>query len=116
MHGFRDWLRSFYGLEATGLRIPYTPESRNLRADLFVANPRVLIEAKSSAARESLRLALGQLLDYRRWIDPPPRLAVLIPSPAPSDMVVLLKEFQVGAAWPVGSSFEVIPPELFIGE
>ena len=70
VHAFRDWLQSERGVSCSGLRIPYHPEARMLRADLYVAEPKVLIEAKASAARGELRLAIGQLLDYGRLTDP----------------------------------------------
>lgn len=38
-----------------------------------------LIEAKNSDSREALRVAIGQLYDYRRFYEPPVRLAVLLP-------------------------------------
>ena len=60
VHDFSAWLQSAHGLTSSGLTIPYDPEGRNLRADLFIHSPEVLIEAKSSSAREHLRTALGQ--------------------------------------------------------
>src|SRR5690348_2557771 len=61
VHAFQAWLLETHGLDATGLRIPYAVEGRNLRADLFIAAPGVLVEAKATAARESIRMAIGQL-------------------------------------------------------
>lgn len=112
VHTFRDWLSSAHGLAATGLRIPYAAEGRNLRADLFVTTPRVLVEAKSSAAREKIRLAIGQLLDYQRWIQPRPRMCVLVPAPPAEDMLDLLHALGIGAAWPDGDDFNVDPSSL----
>jgi hypothetical protein len=104
-----------HGLEATGLRIPYKPEARDLRADLFVTAPRLLIEAKSTTAREKIRLALGQLLDYRRLIAPPPSLCVLLPSDPPSDMLELLHLFGVGCAWPAQPVGFTVDPDSLLG-
>lgn len=113
VHEFREWLADVHRLEATGLRIPYRVEARELRADLFLSNPRVLIEAKSTTAREKIRLALGQLLDYRRWLDPPPRLCVLLPAEPPLDMLELLRSVDIACAWQEQEGgFSVVPTSL----
>ena len=51
-----------------------------LRCDIFLPEKNVLIEAKSTRRRESIRMAIGQLLDYRRYEETDPDLAVLLPS------------------------------------
>lgn len=112
VHTMREWLRDQRGVVATGLRIPYAPESRNLRADLYVSEPPILIEAKSTSSREAIRLAIGQLFDYRRWMRPQPALAVLVPSEPPKDMVDLLTDLGIGSIWPTGGSFMVNPRNL----
>jgi hypothetical protein len=112
VYDFRDWLRDTRGLEATGLRIPYRVEARELRADLFITACRVLVEAKSTTAREAIRVALGQLLDYRRWIRPLPRLCVLVPNEPASDILELLHSFEIGCAWPEASGFYVVPESI----
>lgn len=112
VHALRDWLDDQLGLTATGLLIPYAPESRNLRVDLFVSQPPLLIEAKSSASRESIRLAIGQLLDYQRWVAPQPELAMLVPTEPAEDMLELLQALGIGAIWPSGRSFVFQPPGL----
>ena len=58
VHEFRDWLASAHQLIATGLLIPYHAESRNLRVDMFIHGPQILVEAKSSSSREKLRMAI----------------------------------------------------------
>lgn len=113
VYALRDWLRDHAGLRATGLRIPYAPEARNLRADLYLSDCQLLIEAKSSACRESIRLAIGQLLDYRRWIRPTPAVAVLVPTEPPADMLDLLSDLGFGAIWPSGAGFRLQPEDLF---
>ncbi|BCJ29607.1 hypothetical protein [Actinocatenispora sera] len=42
-----------------------------LRTDLFDATVSEIYEAKGSIARESIRMAIGQLLDYRRHVPVP---------------------------------------------
>jgi 5-methylcytosine-specific restriction protein A len=55
----------------------------------------VLYEAKGTAERMSVRLALGQVLDYGRFV-PDQQLAVLLPSPPSADLVELLESHNVG--------------------
>lgn len=98
VHDFGDWLAAG-GVETCGLDIPYAPERRTLRADLFVPAPDVLIEAKASTAREHIRMAIGQLLDYARFVDPRPSLCVLTPDRPPDDMLALLDTLSIDAVW-----------------
>ncbi len=72
-----------------------------LFSDLFDATDNVLYEAKSSPSRLHLRLGLGQILDYRRYLDPStPRAALLIPQEPQRDMLDLLVSYGVWAVWP----------------
>lgn len=72
-----------------------TPGSSSLYSDLADTTGNVLYEAKGSADRMSVRLALGQVLDYGRYV-PSSRLAVLLPEAPPADMVELLEAYGVG--------------------
>jgi hypothetical protein len=113
VHAFRDWLWERHRLNATGLRIPYAAEARNLRADLFIPEPRVLVEAKASSAREKIRMAIGQLLDYGRWLEPVPTLCVLLPNEPSPDMLELLATLEIRGAWANGQgTFELWPNEF----
>ena len=40
-----------------------------LRVDLFDTRTKTLIEAKAEASRNHLRLGIGQLLDYARYLE-----------------------------------------------
>jgi hypothetical protein len=113
VHAFKGWLED-RGAVTCGLVIPYAPERRNLRADLYLPDVATLVEAKASASRESVRTAIGQLLDYRRWIEPRPRLCLLVPTEVPPDMVSLLDSLSIGTAWPGGPGF-VVRPEGLVG-
>ena len=58
--------------------------SEGLYTDLFDKRHWRLIEAKQTSDRRSLRTAVGQLLDYKRWYARKPSLGVLVatkPSP-----------------------------------
>jgi hypothetical protein len=78
---------------------------RPMFCDLWVEDLRALIEAKNSDAREALRMAIGQLYDYRRFHEPPVRLAVLLPHPPNHDGLDLLRSAGIEAIWPRGSGF-----------
>ena len=56
--------------------------SHTASSDLADVTDNVLYEAKGSAERMSLRLAVGQVLDYGHYVDRS-RLAVLLPSAPP---------------------------------
>ena len=56
-----------------------TPEGDRLAADAFDPDRHLLIAAKATAARSSMRMAVGQLLDYAQSLPRGTELAVLIP-------------------------------------
>lgn len=66
-----------------------------LYSDLVDTTGNTLYEAKGSADRMSVRLALGQVLDYGRYVEGS-RLAVLLPDAPAGDLVELLEQHNVG--------------------
>lgn len=74
-------------------RIP-RDEGSDLATDLFDVTADELIEVKASTDRNTLRLALGQVLDYHRYVNSE-RKAVLLPSKPERDMMDLFKSFEV---------------------
>lgn len=67
-----------------------------------------LIEAKCSTRREDIRMAVGQLLDYRfqgRQSCDRPNMAVLLPKNPPRTHVEWLKPLDISVIWRAGSSF-----------
>jgi nucleoid DNA-binding protein len=78
------------------MRYRITPAGTpTLYSDLADITDKTLFEAKGSADRMSVRLALGQVLDYGRYIEGL-RLAVLLPEPPAADLVELLERHDVG--------------------
>ncbi|MCJ0980953.1 hypothetical protein MTX35_24950 [Rhodococcus sp. ARC_M12] len=66
-----------------------------------------LYEAKASSSREAIRMALGQILDYGRFVKPKMKLAVLVPERPSGDLVSLLEAHGVGCTYQSGQrSFE----------
>lgn len=67
--------------------------------DIYVPERQQLIEAKGDVTREAIRMAIGQLFDYRRFAPPGTRLAVLLPRYPGPDLEDLLKSVQVDCIW-----------------
>lgn len=88
------------GHTVTGYRIQHAGPVRPLRVDLYDQTEHVLYEAKASSGREAVRMALGQLLDYRRAFDVPPGLRMLLPERPADDLVDLLAEHKVRCVYP----------------
>ena len=71
----------------------FTPpgEKRELETDGWINETKTLIEAKAEITREHIRMAIGQLMDYKRHHDPKPEnLAILLPSCPRKDLVDLI--------------------------
>ncbi|WP_371579987.1 hypothetical protein [Streptomyces sp. NBC_01314] len=71
-----------------------------LKTDLYDATEHVLYEAKGSSAREEVRMALGQILDYSRYVrtkdhPEPPKRVILLPAAPDLDMFDLCKSHGV---------------------
>ena len=96
--------------------------------DLWDKNLGVLIEAKGSAERAAVRMAIGQLLDYRHALagfiagatqpkgDPlrsSPLLAVLLPRRPDADVLSLLEAVKIARIWKEGRTFEDNAAGLF---
>ena len=54
-------------------------EAKPMFSDLYDATRNNLLEAKGTVTREAIRMAIGQLADYRRFVDPRPSCGVLLP-------------------------------------
>ncbi|OJF10218.1 hypothetical protein [Couchioplanes caeruleus] len=90
-------------LEATGstvtrkeIRLPHLGHA--LYTDLYDGGRFELVEAKSTAARHHVRLALGQVLDYARHVEHQSR-AVLLPSDPGPDLVDLLRSVNIACVY-----------------
>jgi hypothetical protein len=87
-----------------------------IRADLFDATEHILYEAKASPDRQKLRMAIGQLLDYERFVRPQPRLRVLLPGQPSPDLQELLVLTGIGFAWPDQGGWRCSDPAAPISE
>ncbi len=80
------------GHEVFRQRVLPPGEARPLFTDLYDATTGLLVEAKGTVERNAIRMAIGQLADYRRFIDDgqPNHLAVLLPAEPRKDLCDLL--------------------------
>jgi hypothetical protein len=82
------------------------PDGTELRSDLTDHDMGLLVEAKAEADRASIRMAIGQLADYSRFISPAPKAqAVLVPERPAADLIELLDELKIGLIWMSGGRF-----------
>jgi len=83
------------------VRVKIVPpgEAKPLIPDLLDRTTNTLYEAKGSVERGAIRMAIGQLLDYSRFLTPKPRLAALLPSEPRADLQELLKSASIDFVW-----------------
>ena len=71
-----------------------------LWSDAFDPDKNMLIEAKSNTSRPAVRMAIGQLLDYRRAMRPKkPNLAMLLPQMPSDDLLDLAASVGIATIW-----------------
>ncbi|MGX1975023.1 restriction endonuclease [Streptomyces kronopolitis] len=100
---FADYL-TCHGHQSGRQRILPPGESRPLFTDLHAKGLGLLIEAKGSVTRENIRMAIGQLADYSRFVDHTIR-AILIPSEPREDLLALARTQDCAMIWPEGKGF-----------
>lgn len=101
---FRDHLLK-QGHHVSRLKIVPAGEAKPLFSDLMDRTTNTLYEAKGTVERGSIRMAVGQLLDYGRFVKPAPRLAVLLPSRPRRDLQDYLSCAGVELVWREGKRF-----------
>lgn len=74
-------------------------------SDIFNETRGQLIEAKANSSRGNVRMAVGQLADYARFLRPSVRRAVLFDSRPSDDLCDLLSRQGIAIIWPDGESF-----------
>lgn len=99
------------GHEVCRLQIRPKSEPAPFFCDLFDQTSNTLVEAKGSIARPAFRMAIGQLADYSRLIDPAPKKVILLPEKPRPDLLQLAKSQGIGVTWPDGNGgFEATQP------
>lgn len=109
---FKEFLES-HNHEVRRYQIRTGGLASSLQTDLYDTDAQVLYEAKGTCSREAIRMAIGQLMDYQRHINPPnPTLAVLLPNRPQDDLVDLLNSVNINivyrheghfVGWPIDS-------------
>jgi hypothetical protein len=89
------------------LKIKPTGEVQPLYTDLYDPEAKLVIEAKGTVTREAIRMAVGQLLDYSRFVDHA-KLAVLLPQLPRRDLLSFLHRHSIAVIAPQSNGqFEV---------
>jgi hypothetical protein len=102
---YRDHLKR-KGVAETRLKIVPDDEHKAPFSDVYVPDRNLLVEAKGNVERGAIRMAIGQLADYRRFLEPRPDVAVLVPERPRPDVWALLRAEQIDVIWPEGAGFE----------
>ncbi|WP_161885314.1 hypothetical protein [Marisediminicola antarctica] len=102
-------LRDFLGTNGQRIvrhRIRPQGQAFSLMTDAYDASGGILYEAKSDATRQSVRMAIGQMLDYQRFMPAGTRLALLVPVLPALDLQDLCRSLGIGICVPNGKKFE----------
>lgn len=97
-----DYARHLNGLgrEVVTAQVRVKGETWVARVDLLDATENRLIEVKHSATRQSVRTAIGALMDYRRFFHPTPTLTLLVPAAPREDLLDLCASLCIEVVWP----------------
>lgn len=98
------------GVKVSGGRLVIEGLPSSMRPDLILPELKVVIEAKASTARGSVRQAIGQVLDYRLNIERVRRgeswtSAVLVPADLHPSIKLVLESVGIGLIYPDGEQF-----------
>jgi len=94
------------GYEVGRNRIRPPGEAKPLFSDVHDRSRNNLIEAKGSGSRANIRMAIGQLADYARFLSPEPAQGVLLPDRPREDLEQLLSSCGIAAIWQTYDGFE----------
>lgn len=99
------------GHDVCRLQLRPEGEPAPLFCDLFDRSSNTLVEAKGSIARPAFRMAIGQLADYARLVNPAPAKVILVPEEPRADLLHLADSQGIGVTWPDGNGgFEATRP------
>jgi hypothetical protein len=93
-------------------------EARPLLTDLYDATIDMLVEAKGTTTRDAIRMAIGQLADYKRFFKKgsPRHLAVLLPRKPRRDLQDLLSNEGIDVIYKTEGGFEDSTGGALIGK
>ena len=104
---FIAWSRGA-GREYKRFRIVPRGEAKPIFSDLYCKENNQLIEAKGSVSRDAIRMAIGQLFDYRRFAPPKTHLTILLPERPRPDLVELIESAGVGVIHEADGDFVLV--------
>jgi uncharacterized repeat protein (TIGR02543 family) len=94
------------GHELGRQKITIAGQSRVLMTDTWDSTSSYLYEAKGTATREAIRMAIGQILDYKRHITPTPAATfILLPARPHDDLVSLMRSAEIGLVYQTAEGF-----------
>jgi hypothetical protein len=102
---FEAWLLS-EGKMVERIRIPIPGESGTLVTDTYCTTTKTLYEAKSGVDRSTIRLGVGQLLDYLRLV-PGVTGCLLLPSKPSPDLAAFIDSCGLGLTYLDGTDWVV---------
>jgi hypothetical protein len=105
---FESWLTS-RGHQIERARIRPIGEANYLFTDTYDVDSKILYEAKSSCDRATIRLAVGQLLDYLRFL-PEAGGAILLPDEPTYDLQSFVAACGLGLTYPSEGGWIEVPP------
>jgi hypothetical protein len=113
VRAYAEWLRAA-GTDVCRLMIVPEGERKPLFTDLWDGHRNELVEAKGTASREAVRMAIGQLADYARFLSGEPARAILLPTKPRKDLLRLAAAADVRVIWrgPDGTFERVAPNPL----
>lgn len=106
---FENWLRN-QGHDLQRARIPIEGQRHSLVTDTYDVTAQVLYEAKSGSDRATVRLGIGQLMDYLRFL-PEARGALLLPEEPAPDLRSLIASCGFGLAYRALGQWHVSEPD-----
>jgi hypothetical protein len=95
------FLRS-QGHEVDRLQLRPKGEPAPMFCDLYDGTTNTVIEAKGSVSRGAIRMAIGQLADYARLVEPAPERVILLPEEPRKDLLSLAASEEITVTWPDG--------------
>jgi hypothetical protein len=88
-------------------RLQFRPDNEPapIFCDLYDKTTNTVYEAKGSVARPAIRMAIGQLADYARLVQPSPSRAILVPQEPRADLLDLAGSQGITVVWPDSVGF-----------
>ena len=99
------------GYTTSRLRIRPAGEAKPLFSDVYIPELNLLVEAKGTVSRPSVRMAIGQLADYVRFAPRDCECAMLLPSRPREDLVALIRSARLTLIWECEGGFEQEAPD-----